>query len=94
MRKRALLLCAALLAVGSACASGTRSAGGRLRVVTTVSPITNIVQNVGGDRIDLTGIVPEGANSHTFEPVPSDARVLSEADIVFINGLHLEQPTL
>jgi ABC-type Zn uptake system ZnuABC Zn-binding protein ZnuA len=62
--------------------------------VTTVSPITNIVQNVGGDLIDLQGIVPEGANSHTFEPVPSDARVLSQADIVFINGLHLEQPTL
>jgi ABC-type Zn uptake system ZnuABC Zn-binding protein ZnuA len=94
MRKPALLLCVALLAAASACSSGTSAAGGRLRVVTTVSPITNIVQNVGGDRIELTGIVPEGANSHTFEPVPSDARVLSEADIIFINGLRLEQPTL
>lgn len=62
--------------------------------MTTVSPITNIAQNVGGDRIELTGLVPEGANSHEFEPAPRDARVLAEADAVFINGLHLEQPTL
>src|SRR5205823_11939053 len=33
-------------------------------------------------------------NSHTFEPAPSDARLLAEADIVFLNGLHLEDPTL
>jgi ABC-type Zn uptake system ZnuABC Zn-binding protein ZnuA len=61
--------------------------------VATVSPITNIVQNVGGTRIDLTGIVPEGTNSHTFEPAPSDAVALSDADVVFMNGLHLEDPT-
>jgi manganese/iron transport system substrate-binding protein len=64
-----------------------------VHVVTTVSPITNIVQNIGGSHICLTGIVPEGTNSHTFEPEPSDAAVLADADIVFINGLHLEDPT-
>ncbi|GIU98695.1 MAG: ABC transporter substrate-binding protein [Actinomycetota bacterium] len=87
-----LLLALALLA--PACSSGAgRDEGGGLRVVTTVSPITNIVQNIGGDRIRTTGIVPEGTNSHTFEPAPSDARVLAEADVVFVNGLHLEEPT-
>jgi ABC-type Zn uptake system ZnuABC Zn-binding protein ZnuA len=64
-----------------------------VRVVTTVSPITNIVQNVGGDHVEITGIVPEGTNSHTFEPAPSDAEAFADADIVFINGLHLEEPT-
>jgi ABC-type Zn uptake system ZnuABC Zn-binding protein ZnuA len=43
--------------------------------------------------VDVTGIVPEGTNSHTFEPAPSDAAAMSEADVVFINGLHLEEPT-
>jgi ABC-type Zn uptake system ZnuABC Zn-binding protein ZnuA len=62
-------------------------------VVATVSPITNIVHNIGGDKIDLTGLVPEGTNSHSFEPAPSDAKVLAEADVVFLNGLHLEEPT-
>ncbi len=73
------------------------AAGGaetRLNVVTTVSPITNIVYNVGGDRIGLIGIVPEGVNSHTFEPAPSDAQRLAQADLIFINGLKLEEPTL
>ncbi|HLB02574.1 MAG TPA: zinc ABC transporter substrate-binding protein, partial [Nitrospiria bacterium] len=60
-----------------------------LRVVTTVAPITNIVYNVGGDRIDLHGIVPEGVNSHTFEPAPSDAKIMAAADLIIVNGLHL-----
>ncbi|MBI2617506.1 zinc ABC transporter substrate-binding protein [Candidatus Gottesmanbacteria bacterium] len=63
-----------------------------LFVVTTVSPLTNIVYNVGGKNITLYGIVPEGVDSHTFEPAPSDAKILSKADIVFLNGLHLETP--
>ena len=64
-----------------------------VQVATTVSPVTNIVQNIGGDRVQVTGIVPEGTNSHTFEPAPSDAAVMTDADIVFVNGLHLEEPT-
>ena len=84
----------ALAVVAAACsASGSGDDDGRLNVVTTVSPITNIVQNIGGTRLDVTGIVPEGTNSHTFEPAPSDARAFADADVVFINGLHLEEPT-
>ena len=66
----------------------------RLRVVTTVSPITNIVENIGGTRIRLEGVVPEGVNSHTFEPTPSMAKLMAEADLIIINGLFLEEPTL
>ena len=64
------------------------------RVVTTVAPITSIVENVAGDRAEVTGIVPEGVNSHTFRPVPSDARTMARADLIILNGLHLEIPTL
>ena len=67
---------------------------GSLIVVSTVSPITSIVENIGGDRIRLEGIVPEGVNSHTFEPSFSLATTLAAADIVFLNGLFLEQPSL
>ena len=66
----------------------------KLTVVTTVAPITSIVENVGGDEIALTGIIPEGVNSHTFEPVPSDVKILAAADLIIINGLDLEIPTL
>src|SRR5687768_481013 len=42
----------------------------RLQVVTTVAPITSIVANVAGDLAAITGVVPEGTNSHTYEPEP------------------------
>ncbi len=96
-------LSAALLIVALLCACGAQPAvpasqpGANtegLVVVTTVSPITNIIYNIAGDRITLTGIVPEGVNSHTFEPAPSDAQRLANADLIFINGLALEEPTL
>jgi ABC-type Zn uptake system ZnuABC Zn-binding protein ZnuA len=93
MRVRAIAAGFALSLVLVACGGGSEDDGGRLQVVTTVSPITNIVQNVAGDLVVVTGIVPEGTNSHTFEPAPSDARAMAEADVVFINGLRLEEPT-
>jgi ABC-type Zn uptake system ZnuABC Zn-binding protein ZnuA len=92
---RATAPLAALLLLTTACSGGAASDDdGRLNVVTTVSPITNIAQNVGGEHVEITGIVPEGTDSHTFEPAPTDARVMAEADVVFANGLHLEEPTL
>ena len=66
----------------------------RLIVVTTVSPITSIVENIGGSRVSLEGVVPEGVNSHTFEPTPSMAKLMAQADLIIINGLFLEEPTL
>ena len=66
----------------------------KLKVVTTVAPITSIVENIGGDRIRLEGVVPEGVNSHTFEPQPSLAKLLADADLIIANGLFLEEPTL
>ncbi len=67
---------------------------GRLNVATTVAPISSIVRNVGGTRIKLHGVVPDGTNSHTFEPAPSDAALLAQADLIIVNGLDLEIPTI
>jgi len=66
----------------------------KLRIVTTVAPLTSIVENVAGDKINLIGIIPEGIDSHTFEPIPSDAKLLAQADLIIINGLDLEIPTV
>jgi manganese/iron transport system substrate-binding protein len=88
-------------------ATGSQAAGGsvgwsdeltggpdKLDVATTVAPISSIARNIGGTRIRLHGIVPDATNSHTFEPAPSDATTLAHADLIIVNGLHLEQPTL
>lgn len=69
--------------------------GRKVRVVTTVSPITSLVASIAGDgNVDIYGLVPEGTNSHTFEPPPSAAAQVEDADIVFVNGLGLEDPTI
>jgi ABC-type Zn uptake system ZnuABC Zn-binding protein ZnuA len=86
-----LLAVAALLPTG--CGDGASAGDGRLAVGTTVAPITSIAANIGGDRVRITGIVPEGTNSHTFEPKPSVAELLSGLDVLFVNGLKLEEPT-
>ena len=94
--------CCAGLVLLAGCAGSKDEAGqaaakpgstGTLRIVTTVAPITSIVAAVAGDKAIIDGLVPEGTNSHTFEPPPSAAKVLTDADIVFINGLKLEDPT-
>ena len=99
VRATAALIALPILAVTlSACGSAASAPAGattkRLQVVTTVAPITSITANVAGDRADITGIVPEGTNSHTFEPPPSAAEALGRADVVLVNGLKLEDPTL
>ena len=66
----------------------------KIKVVTTVAPIISIVENVVGDKVELAGIIPEGVNSHTFEPIPSDSKLLASADLIILNGLDLETPTL
>jgi ABC-type Zn uptake system ZnuABC Zn-binding protein ZnuA len=80
------------LLVASCGSSG--DAGSRPLVATTVSPITSIVSSIAGDKVRIEGIVPEGTNSHTFEPAPRVAELLSTADLILVNGLKLEDPTL
>lgn len=90
---------AALLTVAGCGADETPAVGAsgggptKLTVATTVAPITSIVSNIVGDRATVVGIVPEGTNSHTFEPKPSIAELFTKADVVYVNGLQLEEPT-
>ncbi|MDX2679227.1 metal ABC transporter substrate-binding protein [Streptomyces sp. NY05-11A] len=82
------------MAALTSCSTESKAAdSGKLEVVTTVAPLTSIISAVGGDRIDLVGLVPEGTNSHTFEPPPDASKSLSKADVIFISGLELEDPT-
>ncbi len=97
-RSSALTLTCLLAACGGSsggrlgCGIG-QAAGNQLRVAASVVPITNIVSNIAaGSGTALTGLVPEGVNSHTYEPAPSVAAALEDADIVFLNGLGLEEP--
>ena len=89
----AVLLALAIAACGGA--SREDSAGdGRLQVAATVAPVADVVRQVVGDRATVVGLIPDGVDSHTFEPSPSTVRSLAGADVLFLNGLHLEESTL
>jgi len=94
----------AVLTVLAACGGGDTPGGAdtrddfkggddRLKVATTVAPLTNIVLNVGGTCIRIHGLIPAGVDSHTYEPRPSDAAILSRADLLIMNGAELEGTT-
>src|SRR4051812_34394110 len=93
---RAALVVALLALAATGCGGGSASGAddGKLTIATTVAPITSIVADIAGDRAHVVGIVPEGTNSHTFEPKPSVAELLASADVLYANGLELETPTV
>jgi manganese/zinc/iron transport system substrate-binding protein len=62
----------------------------KLNVVTTTSMITDLVSNIGGDYINLQGLMGSGVDPHLYKASEGDVSKLSNADIIFYNGLHLE----
>jgi zinc/manganese transport system substrate-binding protein len=88
MRAFLALLAAAALAAppGSAAEAGA----GPLRVVTLTTVLTEIAREVGGGEVEVTGLVQPGVDPHTFNPSPSDIRLVVDADLVLASGLNLE----
>jgi zinc/manganese transport system substrate-binding protein len=62
----------------------------QLKVVASFSIIEDLAKNVGGDRVDITTIVPRDGDAHVYEPRPADAVSMSKADVVLVNGLEFE----
>ncbi|WP_405986953.1 anchored repeat ABC transporter, substrate-binding protein [Streptomyces sp. NBC_00872] len=84
----------ALLATAAAGCSGPRagSSDATLTVSTTTAIVADLVEQVGGDRVDVTSVVPRNGDPHSYEPSPGDAAKVVKADVVFGNGLLLEEP--
>jgi ABC-type Zn uptake system ZnuABC Zn-binding protein ZnuA len=64
--------------------------GEPVRVIATFSVLGDIVARVGGDRVEVSVLIPSGADAHVFEPTPEDAAKLEDAAVVFENGLGFE----
>lgn len=71
--------------------TNARADDNRPRVVATFTVIGDFVDAVGGDRINLEVLTPVGAEVHEWELRPNNFIALEEADVVFANGLGLEQ---
>src|SRR5687768_12243068 len=63
---------------------------GRLHVVTTIGMIKDMVENVGGRHVAVTGLMGAGVDPHLYKASEGDVRRLFRADVVFYSGLHLE----
>jgi len=63
---------------------------GRLQVVTTIGMIKDMVENVGGPRVAVTGLMGPGIDPHLYKASEGDVRKLYRADVIFYGGLHLE----
>jgi ABC-type Zn uptake system ZnuABC Zn-binding protein ZnuA len=64
--------------------------GQKLQVVATTNIVGDVVQNVGGDRIDQVTLMGIGVDPHTYVPTPSDTAAVHDAQVVFANGAGLE----
>ncbi len=85
------LLLIAMAAV-LACGDGDEPpASDEVRVVASLEIFADMVRNVGGDRIAVEALLPSGADVHTYELPPSRVAEVVRADIVFLNGLDLEE---
>jgi ABC-type Zn uptake system ZnuABC Zn-binding protein ZnuA len=87
------VLAALLLLFTAACGSDGNDGDdeAQVRAVTTLELFADLVRNVGGDRVEVTSLLPPGADPHTYELPPDRAAGIVEADVVFMNGLSLEE---
>jgi zinc/manganese transport system substrate-binding protein len=62
----------------------------KLNVVATFSILADLVKNVGGDRVEVKSLVGPNGDAHVYQPTPNDAKIVSDAKLVFVNGLGFE----
>jgi len=62
----------------------------KLNVVATFSILADLVKNVGGDRVEVKSLVGPNGDAHVYQPTPNDAKTVSDAKLVFVNGLGFE----
>ncbi|MCH4812341.1 metal ABC transporter solute-binding protein, Zn/Mn family [Vreelandella neptunia] len=79
-----------LVGVSAMLALPAAMANDRVQVVTSFSILADMVENVGGDHVDVTSLVAADGDAHVYSPSPGDARSLANADLVVFNGLLFE----
>ena len=90
-RSVAVLLVATLVTISlAACSPAPQTAGDKIGVMVTVLPQVEFVKAVGGDRVEVTAMVPPGANPHTYEVTPAQMTKLSKAKMYAKVGSPLE----
>jgi len=82
------LILAPLILAG--CGSAPQSGGGAFNVLASTSILTDIAQNVAGDRAQIHALLPLGTDPHAYQAAPSDVSKIAESDVLILNGLEYE----
>jgi ABC-type Zn uptake system ZnuABC Zn-binding protein ZnuA len=86
------LALALLLAACESRPASTQSGGTKkLIAVTTMTVLADLIQQVGGEKVEVKSLVPPGGEVHTYQPTPEDIKGVVQARVVFYNGIHLEE---
>lgn len=83
------VLRAGFLVAALACTPFAHAAG-EVKAVATFSILGDFVRQVGGERVQVSVLVQAGSDAHVFQPSPNQARTVSQAQLVFSNGLGYE----
>ena len=78
-------------ACGRSIEGNRTSRQGKLRVVVTTSFIADVLENIAGDKVDISVLLASGQNPHSYHPAPMDMVAISEADLILANGFGLEE---
>src|SRR5690625_256173 len=62
----------------------------QLKVISSFSILTDIIKEIGKEKVDVHNLVPTGTDPHEYAPVPEDIKFASKADVFVYNGLNLE----
>lgn len=85
-----LALFLAILCIVSGCGSDTAKSDGKLNVVATTTMLTDLTKIIGGDHVNVQGLMGPGVDPHLYQASAGDVNVMSKADVVVYNGVHLE----
>lgn len=75
----------------TSCSANPPAAGQPHQVVTSTTIAGDVIKAVAGDTIELTILLPPGADPHTYEPTPQDLTRIADAELIFLNGAGLEE---
>src|SRR5690625_875703 len=80
-----------LLFILTACNGGdNEQSNGKIKAVSSFTILEDMINEIGGDNIEVHNLVPTGTDPHEYDPLPEDIKAATDADVLFYNGLNLE----